>query len=124
MVQRGSQCFCPKALNLDGDVASASNSWTTRGARSMRNPNVAPLHRAEPGEPEVLLEPVARKLRYLLQRARLLEQMRCTRNDLEPFLAGQLSECFAVQVEDEWIVAADDQERGSSNVRQRGRRHV
>src|SRR6185312_1576625 len=48
-------------------------------------------------------------MRYLLQRTRFLEQMAGPRDDFEFFLAGQLLQSALVELDDDVVVAADDQ---------------
>lgn len=50
--------------------------------------------------------------RHGLEGARLLEEVRRARDDLEPSLAGKLREGFAVQADHGEVVSADDQKGG------------
>src|SRR5205823_11526975 len=65
--------------------------------------------RARAGPREVALEPLARELRHLVERSWLLEQMRGAGNDDELLLAMQQVERAPVQLDDDVVLAADDE---------------
>jgi hypothetical protein len=58
------------------------------------------------------LEPVARQVHHLFQSARLLEQVRGTWNDLEFDSRLHLPHGIAIHLDDRFIVAADNEQRG------------
>ena len=58
----------------------------------------------------MLLEPLARQPRHLVQSTGLLEEMRRPGDDREPLLASQLCERCLVQFDDLEVVAADDEQ--------------
>ena len=59
---------------------------------------------------EITSEPVSRQLRDAMKRARLLEQMRRPWNDLQFLRRVQLRKRLTVQIDDDAIQAADDQQ--------------
>ncbi len=65
---------------------------------------------------EVSLEPVARELRHALEGARLFEEMRSARNDLQMSLAAQGAEGSAIHLYYGDIGAADDQQGRSHDA--------
>jgi len=69
-------------------------------------------------------EPRRGELGDLLERARLLEEMRRARDDGELVLAAQEGRGLAVELENGLIVASDDEERGRTDEPQARRGHV
>jgi hypothetical protein len=58
-------------------------------------------------------EPAGREVRHLLERSGLLEQVGRPGNDLDPALAPELCVSLAVEVEDDLVRAAYDQQVGA-----------
>jgi hypothetical protein len=64
-------------------------------------------------------EPVAGEGGHLLERPRLLEEVRGTRHDLEPVRAAELASGRLVELDHRVVAAADDQERGCADTGER-----
>src|SRR5260370_42634376 len=96
------------------DVAIIRLSPRTTSLRRSALPNGA----LRLGWRKILIEPVARELRDLLERAGLLEQVCRTWDNLQELLAVQLCQRLLVHADHRQIVPADDQQRGRANIRQ------
>src|SRR5262249_22149615 len=67
------------------------------------------------GNAEMPVEPIARENRDAFERARLFEQMRRARDDLESLFGLKLCVRSSVELDDQWIASTYDQERGRAN---------
>src|SRR5215218_5656087 len=92
----------------------AENPSPTRAAESLDARRLAGLGalRAISVSDQVAREPAGGQPRDLLERSRLLEEVRGTGYDLQPLLHAKLIERFLVHADHGHVVAADDQERG------------
>jgi hypothetical protein len=62
---------------------------------------------------QMLGEPIPRQIGNFLERPGLLEQVRCTRNYLKSHLSPHLPFCLSVQLDNNIIVPADDEQSRS-----------
>src|SRR5438876_8377878 len=60
---------------------------------------------------EMPKEPLARERSYMIQSARLLEQVRRARHDLEPCFGPHLAHRRLVHIDDRCVQSADDEQR-------------
>ncbi len=70
------------------------------------------------------LAPAQGQARHLVEGTRLLEQVPCTRDDLQLLIAAQRGQRFFVEPDHRLIVAPDDRERRRGHIAKRGRREV
>ena len=82
---------------MQASVAAGSKSCALRGAYLCCRAS------------HMLFEPFACELGYVLERARIFEEMRCAAHDLETMLASQLGCGFAIERNDLTIEAAYDE---------------